>query len=391
MPHRLSTLSDVLPTSAVGGHRSPGYAAGLHRRRRLVALGAGVLALCVALSLGACSANGGAASSAADGSVIGAPAAGPAGAAPGLAGRPEVAKAGPGAVAPVVNRKLVRTATLRMRVDRVAAAAADVQAIAVGLGGIVSSENISSGDPHDGTPDPTATGASSAAAPGATNTAVAVRDESGTMTLQVPAAKLDAALDQLAKLGTVLQRTTSSDDVTSTYVDTSSRIATMKASIDRIRALMARTTAIDQIVTIETELSKREADLESLQATLATLDAQTTMSTVSLSLATRIAPTPAEEGGSGFLYGLRGGWSAFTSILAGLVTGLGALLPFLAALVLVGVPVRLWWRRRAVSTTAPSPSTPSVTSPAVASAAEEDDHAGPEAATAPGPLEVTRE
>ncbi|WP_295698486.1 DUF4349 domain-containing protein, partial [Lapillicoccus sp.] len=89
-----------------------------------------------------------------------------------------------------------------------------------------------------------------------------------------------------------------------------------------------------------------EADLESLQATLATLDAQTTMSTVSISLATKLAPVTTAPTETGFLYGLRGGWNAFTSVLGGLVTGLGAVLPFLAALALLGIPARVWWRRR---------------------------------------------
>ncbi len=272
-----------------------------------------------------------------------------------------------------------------MRVDRVGVAAADVRAIAVGLGGIVSSENISSGDPLDGTPDPVATGVGKAAGPtgpAASTSGATAGSESGTMTVQVPAAKLDAGLDQLGRLGTVLQRTTSSDDVTSTYVDTSSRIATMKASIDRIRALMARTTAIEQIVALESELAKREADLESLQATLATLDAQTTMSTVSISLATKLSPVTTAASESGFLYGLRGGWSAFTSTLGGLVTGLGAVLPFLAALALVGLPARVWWRRRSIPAAglAPRPTVTTAAPPAAPAEIEpEEGHAVAEA------------
>ena len=367
-------------------------------RRRPSRAVAGLLALSVALTLGACSGGSSTSSSAGvaeGGSGARAPA-GVAAVAPGIADGSAGGKAAPAAGMPVVGQKLVRTATLRMRVDHVGAASADVRAIAVGLGGVVSSENITSGDPFDGTPDPVVTGASGATAPsgvatpGGSASGVAVRSESGTMTVQVPAAKLDTALDQLGKLGTVLQRTTSSDDVTATYVDTSSRIATMKASLDRIRALMATTTAIEQIVALESELAKREADLESLQATLATLDAQTTMSTVSISFATKLAPMTTEAGGSGFLYGLRGGWSAFTSILGGLVTGAGAVLPFLAVLALVGIPARVWWRRRtipatglaarsAVSTAAP-PAEPTELAPEQVHAAE----AGVEEAAAAG-------
>lgn len=328
------------------------------RGRKGRALGGLAVALAASLLLGACSSGSGTSSSAAVAGPAVAP--GADSGVPGIVGAGGAAAPDKAAVrpaAPIVNQKLVRTATLRMRVDQVGAAAADVRAIAVGLGGVVSSENISSGDGGD-VPVPDATGAAGGAASDATT--AATRTESGTMTVQVPSAKLDAALDQLGKLGSVLQRTTSTDDVTATYVDTASRVATMQASIARLRALMAQTSEIGQIVSLETELSKREADLESMQATLAALDQQTTMSTVSISLATKAAAAAETPGGSGFLYGLRGGWGVFVGLLGGLVTGLGALLPFLVTLVLVGVPARIWWQRRNVKA---APSARSVVGP----------------------------
>ena len=169
-------------------------------RRTPFRAAAGLLALTIAVTLGACSAGSSGSSSAGvaeRGSVSQAPA-GVAAVAPRSSG----AKATPVVGSPVVNQKLVRTATLRMRVDRVGVAAADVRAIAVGLGGIVSSENISSGDPLDGTPDPVATGVGKAAGPtgpAASTSGATAGSESGTMTVQVPAAKLDAGLDQLGQ------------------------------------------------------------------------------------------------------------------------------------------------------------------------------------------------
>src|SRR5665647_2448537 len=108
----------------------------------------------------------------------------------------------------------------------------------------------------------------------------------GTMTLSVPADKLDTALDQLGKIGTVIQRNTSSQDVTSQYVDTESRMKTMRASVDRVRALMAQAKDLGQVVALESEMSRREADLESLESQRAALKVSVDRSTLAVSLRT---------------------------------------------------------------------------------------------------------
>jgi uncharacterized iron-regulated membrane protein len=164
----------------------------------------------------------------------------------------------------------------------------------------------------------------------------------------------------VGKLGTTVNRSSSSRDVTSTYVDTQSRLTTMRAGLDQLRALLAKTTTLDQIVTLETEISRRQADVDSLQAQLNTLDKKVSMSTLTVTLVTAAQVVVAEEDGTGFVGGLRHGWAAFLTTLGGILTVLGAVLPFVALLALLGLPVYVWWlRRRAAARVAPStPSTP---------------------------------
>ena len=63
------------------------------------------------------------------------------------------------------------------------------------------------------------------------------------MVLNVPAENLDAVLTQLSTLGTVSYRSSQSQDVTDTYVDTKARIKPMQDGIDRVSALLAKATA----------------------------------------------------------------------------------------------------------------------------------------------------
>jgi Domain of unknown function (DUF4349) len=234
---------------------------------------------------------------------------------------------------------LVRRAQLSLKVTNVAQAAAKVRAASATAGGMVVSENIGAVDPQPET--------------GTERPGPLPATTYGEITVSVPADRLDAFLDNVSRLGTLLSRQSSSQDVKQQYVDTESRLRTMRASVARVRALMARATTINQIVTLEAELSRREADLESLESQLAALKDSIARSPVQVSLTTDAAVvTPAE---TGFLAGLQRGWEAFTASLTVLVTGLGALLPFAVLAALVGIPLVVWLRRRRTASPAPAP------------------------------------
>ncbi|KRE62955.1 DUF4349 domain-containing protein [Nostocoides sp. Soil756] len=243
----------------------------------------------------------------------------------------------------VADRKLARRADIGLRVKDVSAAAARLRDIAAAAGGIVVAEQVSSDPEAPVEPGPSVDPAPTDL-PKEPATPVPAPGY-GTVTISVPAERLDATLDQVATIGSVLSRRTSTDDVTARYVDTASRVATMKASVERVRALMSRADKLADVVTLEAELSRRQADLEAMEQQLAALDDQVALAPISVSLSTAATPVTTEDT-TGFLAGLAAGWSAFTTSVRVLLTLLGALLPFAVALALVLVPVGYWWRRR---------------------------------------------
>src|SRR5665648_757415 len=107
----------------------------------------------------------------------------------------DVAKSGTPVVG--VGPKLTKSASLDLQVKDIATAAARVRGVAAGLQAQVLSEQIGTGSPGD--PTPLRRGSDSLGG-------------FGTLTLSVPADKLDSALDQLAKIGTVQRRNTTSQD-----------------------------------------------------------------------------------------------------------------------------------------------------------------------------------
>jgi hypothetical protein len=186
------------------------------------------------------------------------------------------------------------------------------------------------------------------------STAGAASEARATLELRVPADGFTAAVDALAGLGEEESREVRTEDVTEEVVDLETRIATAQASVERTRALLERANSIGDIVAVEAELSKREAALASLQARQRRLADLTTLSTITATLLAREATLTEPGDRAGFLAGLSAGWGAFTKSVTVLLTGLGALLPWLVAL---GAPTAagVWWsRRRRALRTAPA-------------------------------------
>ncbi|NDL55975.1 DUF4349 domain-containing protein [Phytoactinopolyspora mesophila] len=174
--------------------------------------------------------------------------------------------------------------------------------------------------------------------------------ERSTVRLRVPADQHADVVGELQQLGTVLDRSRSTEDVTQDVVDTQSRISSQRESISRIRALLDEAGDLSDVIDIEAELASREADLDALlsrQARLADLTAMATINaTFTLSDPDTSDEDEGEQAASGFVAGLSNGWNAFGDGAAVALTGLGAALPFLAFGALVGTPLAVWARRR---------------------------------------------
>ncbi|MGW7535896.1 DUF4349 domain-containing protein [Amycolatopsis sp. NPDC054798] len=216
------------------------------------------------------------------------------------------------------DRKLARSARLELTTPKTDDVVSRAKAIATGAGGYPGQESAT--------------------------------DDSASLTLSVPADKLDGVLDQLGGLGQVKRREISAQDVTAQVVDVDARLATQRASVERIRALLAKAQSVSEIASVESELTSRQATLESLERQQASLAGRVAMATVSLSV-TKQEAAAAETGG--FLAGLSGGWDAFVTFCGGLVRVLGALLPFAIAF---GIPAGavFWWLRRRRKTARPA-------------------------------------
>lgn len=222
------------------------------------------------------------------------------------------------------NRQLIRTAQVDLRGDDVHGALVKVKDLTSREGGYIGQESSTASN--------------------------------GSLTLRVPADRMDAVLKGLGEVEgtTVARRETKSEDVTEQVVDVEARLATQRASVDRVRALLERAATTSEITEIEGELTKRQTDLESLQRRYDALKGQVAQSTITVSIRHGAAPAAPEEK-LGFLGALRSGWNALLEAARVLLVVIGAALPFAVVLAPVGV-VWMLRRRRRTPKVAPAPS-----------------------------------
>jgi hypothetical protein len=184
------------------------------------------------------------------------------------------------------------------------------------------------------------------------------RPELSVLVLRVPEPAFDDAMDALADIGRTRSATRTSEDVTTQVIDVDARVATQEASLARLRTFLRRASDVADMIRVEQEIASREAELESLKAQQKYLHDQTAMSTITVRLRTPAAPPPSGPDRTGFLAGLQNGWHALAAVLVGVATVAGAVLPFAAAVALVGVPVWLGFRAARRRRPEPPPAAP---------------------------------
>ncbi|MBA3367939.1 MAG: DUF4349 domain-containing protein [Geodermatophilaceae bacterium] len=239
-------------------------------------------------------------------------------------GLPENAPAGGAAL----TEQIVRTGDLAVDVDDITAAANRITAVVDAAGGSIGLDQRY-GEAKDGSAD---------------------------LVLRVPPERFDDLLETVSDLGEELSRSVAAQDVSTAVADVDARVESLRNSVTRLLALGAQAVSVSDLITIEAELSTRQAELESLQAQQREFSDQISLATLSVSLTASSEP---ESDDTGFLASLADGWNGLLDSGRGLISLLGLLLPWLALLAVLALP--LWFvvrRRRAASVPADAVSEP---------------------------------
>lgn len=121
------------------------------------------------------------------------------------------------------------------------------------------------------------------------------QSRNASLTIRVPAQKLDAFLSEVAENSNIISKNNSVTDVTLQYVDMDSHKKALQAEQKRLLELMEQAETMEDIITLESRLSDVRYQIESMEAQLRTFDNQVNYSTIYLNINEVTKLTPVKE------------------------------------------------------------------------------------------------
>lgn len=103
-----------------------------------------------------------------------------------------------------------------------------------------------------------------------------------TITIRVPAGRFDEAVKRIEKIGDVLHRNVSAQDVTEEFADLDVRLRNARAIRDRLEILLAKSTKVEESLLIERELGRVAGDIERLEGRMKFLRDRAAYSTITV-------------------------------------------------------------------------------------------------------------
>lgn len=172
------------------------------------------------------------------------------------------------------------------------------------------------------------------------------RGRHASATYRVPAERFESTIDALAKLGTVLMRSVTADDVTEQWVDLDARLRNLNREEQRMLALLERAGTVPQLLEVERELSRVRGEAEQITAQLRVLKDRVAVSTITLELNLPAELRATADSGPWLKRALSGAAATFVLLGKALVQLLVYLIVLAPYAGLAALPVWLARRRR---------------------------------------------
>ena len=219
-----------------------------------------------------------------------------------------------------------------------------IKGMTTAMGGYVMSSTVGSQSGGPIEPMPLDDVAVSSPEDGDGPTSTVLTDPYASLVVRVPEELFETAIKRISRLGDVQSVSTSSEDVTSQYVDVQARLRHFRAVERRLVGFLQETTTVNQMLAVQDRIDQVQLTIEELTAQLKSLTESTSFSTISVYLSEKDA-TAAIHAGNTF-----GGtfWNSVELLGHGArVTALvlTALVPFIAVFGAVAVVVWLAVRR----------------------------------------------
>ena len=200
----------------------------------------------------------------------------------------------------IVERKLVKRASLRIRVENLAIAESAVAGLLEKYKGYSASTNI--------------------------------EENSHYFSLRIPAPEYDTFLGEMNGIGRLLRRSESTEDVTLRYYDLEGRLATKKELLKTFQSYLAKAKTIEEILSVERRISELQYEIEGTGVQLRNLINTIDYATIDLTLLGPVSATPGKN--TTFGEQIKEVFSGFGGFFAGVIV-------FILSFIIYGIPILL--------------------------------------------------
>ncbi|MDR6880156.1 DUF4349 domain-containing protein [Bacillus sp. 3255] len=177
-------------------------------------------------------------------------------------------------------------------------------------------------------------------------------EKGGTFTIKVAASGFVSLLDGLEKISPALQRSVQGQDVTEEYVDLSSRLKAKQLVEERLLSFMEKATKTDDLLAFSNELAKVQEAIEQIKGRMRYLDQNVAYSTIEIRMYQLTDKKPLLSDPSKLTLGerIQKSWNSSLNVLVAVLQAVlvfaAAAFPVLVILLLIGVPIWVYRRKR---------------------------------------------
>jgi hypothetical protein len=120
----------------------------------------------------------------------------------------------------------------------------------------------------------------------------------GTITVRVPADRLDEALDSI-KVGAIEVRSenVSGEDITQQYVDLQGRLRNLEAAEEQLQEIMGSATTTEDVMMVHNQLVQVQAEIESVKGQIQYFEQSARLSAITVELIPDVAAQPIQIAG----------------------------------------------------------------------------------------------
>lgn len=159
------------------------------------------------------------------------------------------------------NQKIITTLFMEAETDDMDPLLADINQKIQELGGYMESQDIYNGSASNN-----------------------YRYRYANMTIRIPAEKLDGFVNHVSENTNIISKTTTTENITLTYIATESRMKALETEQTRLLELLAMAENMEDLLLIESRLTEVRAELEKVASTLRNYDNLVNYSTVNLNV-----------------------------------------------------------------------------------------------------------